>query len=224
MKHSNDVPVRDAATIVLIRRDDVLPRVLMGQRGVNAAFMPSKYVFPGGAVDAADSTTDFATPLRPDVRKALLSLNDDGPDPEALAIAAVRELWEEAGQALAHTPSAAFPGWASGWPADAGPDLTPLHFFFRAVTPPGRPRRFDARFFLLEADALITDPNDFSKAEDELSHLRWLTLEEARKLPLPFITEIVLAEVEEILHEGAEGRAIPFFDHDAERSHVSFLE
>ena len=45
--------VRDAATVILVRDPGgPRPRVLMGQRGAAAAFMPNKFVFPGGAVDA----------------------------------------------------------------------------------------------------------------------------------------------------------------------------
>ena len=44
--------IRNAATVILLRDRLENPRVLMGQRGANAAFMPNKFVFPGGAVDA----------------------------------------------------------------------------------------------------------------------------------------------------------------------------
>jgi 8-oxo-dGTP pyrophosphatase MutT (NUDIX family) len=194
----------------------------MGQRGAKAAFMPSKYVFPGGAVDVADADVAVASPLLPEVA-AMLSRGPHTRPAEAFAIAAIRELWEEAGQALALEGNVPPPGWRGEWPKNSAPHLQPMTFVFRAVTPPGRPRRFDARFFMVEADALITDPDDFSNAEDELSHLHWIGLDDARDLPLPFITEIVLAEIEEILREGAAGRPVPFFDHDTERSKVSFL-
>ena len=42
--------IRNAATVILLRDRLENPRVLMGQRGAKAAFMPNKFVFPGGAV------------------------------------------------------------------------------------------------------------------------------------------------------------------------------
>ena len=45
---------KDAATLVLVKRDGREPRVLMGQRHGNMAFMANKYVFPGGRIDPAD--------------------------------------------------------------------------------------------------------------------------------------------------------------------------
>ena len=74
-------------------------------------------------------------------------------------------------------------------PRATWPDASALQFVFRAITPPGRPRRFDARFFLIDAEALHGDIDDFSNASDELSHLQWIALEDVRKFDLPFITE-----------------------------------
>lgn len=215
---STAVP-RPAATVILVRRGRGEPSVLMGQRGAGAAFMPSKYVFPGGAVDKTDRHVPLAAALG--ARCATRIAADDADLAAALAAAAVRELWEETGLALAR------PGnWRGGVPeswadfASAGllPDAGALRFFFRAITPPGRPRRFDARFLVADARSLVGDLDDFSRASDELSHLHWVALSEATKLSLPFITEVVLAEVQAYLAEISEGDAlpvpasVPFFD------------
>lgn len=205
-------PVRDAATLILVRRRGPEPEVLMGQRGASAAFMPSAFVFPGGRVDAADAAVPLARPL-PDAAVRLLT-PPDSPAPAALAAAAIRELWEETGLRLACPAAdyAARPEWADfcagGWAPDAGA----LSVVFRAITPPGRPRRFDARFFLAEATALADDPDDFTRAGDELSQLQWLTLAAARELPTPFITRVVLGEVAARLADPAAPRTVPFFD------------
>ena len=71
----------------------------MGQRGSKAAFMPNKFVFPGGAVDTADSAIRLAQPLT-DRCHANLQQDSTGPAPETLAVAAIRELWEETGLML----------------------------------------------------------------------------------------------------------------------------
>ena len=47
--------IRNAATVIVLRDRFTAPRILMGQRGAGAAFMPNKFVFPGGAVDAGDA-------------------------------------------------------------------------------------------------------------------------------------------------------------------------
>ena len=52
--------VRNAATVIVLRDRMAEPRVLMGQRGARAAFMPNKFVFPGGAVDPADAGVPLA--------------------------------------------------------------------------------------------------------------------------------------------------------------------
>jgi 8-oxo-dGTP pyrophosphatase MutT (NUDIX family) len=219
---------RDAASLVLIRRDGAEPRVLMGQRGAGARFMPSKFVFPGGALDAADRLLTAGAPLAQPCARRLAAQADADLAP-ALARAAVRETFEEAGLAIgAHDPAAAV--WAAdappAWRGFLGRGLTPaldrLTFVFRAITPPTRPVRFDARFFLADAGDVAGDPDDFSGAEDELAHLSWLTLAEARRLDLPFITTVVLAEVEARLADPAD-RPAPFFHHRDGRSFIDAL-
>ena len=215
--------IRDAATVILLRHGASGASVLMGQRGKNAAFMPSKFVFPGGAVDAVDGEIPLAG--RPDepTCAALARRSDLGV--EALVAAATRELWEETGLLLgrpARTPAAAPASWASFLDTGHLPDGAAFSFVFRAITPPGRPRRFDARFLLADADALQCDPDDFSGAEDELSHLQWVPLEQARRYDMPFITEVVLAELTARL-AGRAPPGVPFFDNSGAESRFTRL-
>src|SRR5579871_2003343 len=58
---------KDAATLVLVRREGGVVRVLMGQRHGNMAFMANKYVFPGGRMDPADIRVPVTSELRPHV-------------------------------------------------------------------------------------------------------------------------------------------------------------
>ncbi|RFP87327.1 NUDIX hydrolase [Rhodobacteraceae bacterium 63075] len=212
--------IRNAATVIALRDRLSKPKVLMGQRGSKAAFMPSKFVFPGGAVDAADFAVPLSEGFHP-ICAARLAENVEKDISHGLGIAAIRELWEETGLILGQ-PGA----WAGDVPedwvdfAEAGflPSARPLQFVFRAVTPPGRPRRFDARFFLVDADEIASDLDDFSGAEDELSHLQWIPLQEVRGFDLPFITEVVLAEVAHRAHDLTPPRNVPFFHNGAEES------
>ena len=87
-----NTPIRDAATIIVVRDHASTPLVLMGQLGAKAAFMPSKYVFPWGAVDAQDAAVTLATPLPETDQAALRDASTIAPN--ALATAAVRELLE----------------------------------------------------------------------------------------------------------------------------------
>jgi 8-oxo-dGTP pyrophosphatase MutT (NUDIX family) len=210
--------IRDAATVLVMREGPGGPAILMGQRGAGAAFMPSKYVFPGGAVDAGDAAVPLASGLGAAcaARLGQAPRRDAAPvTAAALAAAAIRELWEETGLMLAAAGPWAGPAPAP-WDAFAArgmlPAAAPLRFVFRAITPPGRPRRFDARFFLADAAAIAGDPDDFGHATDELSHLHWVPLAEARALNLPFITEVVLAEVAARRAEAGPPPSVPFFD------------
>jgi 8-oxo-dGTP pyrophosphatase MutT (NUDIX family) len=189
-----DEPIRPAATVVLWRHSSHGPQVLMGQRGEGAVFMPSKFVFPGGRVDPEDHAAARPGYLAPECARRLTLLAPvDAPAPEVIVAAALRELTEETGLNL------------------AAMDHPSLRFVFRAITPPGKGRRFDARFLLAHADGLDGDGEDFTAASGELQHLRWLGLPEARALDLPFITEVVLAEVAALV-AGGDQPGVPFFD------------
>ncbi|MCZ0962203.1 NUDIX domain-containing protein [Paracoccus benzoatiresistens] len=210
-------PIRDAATIILLRRQAEGVSVLMGMRGAGAVFMPSKYVFPGGAVDPGDASAPLTAPLAEPHRSRLVREPRPGtlPDPDAIAAAALRELAEETGQLIGRPGHSTWPGFAE---AGLCPDASALVYLFRAITPPGRPRRFDAHFFVADAACLATDPDDFSRACDELSHLHWVPLAEARALDLPFITEVVLAELADLIAGLPQDAClpvpdtVPFFD------------
>ncbi len=186
--------VRDASTVVLLRTLDGGPHVLMGQRGAKAAFMPSKFVFPGGAVDAVDHSGVLEG--TPDARL--------GGKATGLYVAALRELLEETGLRLPARTDA-------------------LRFVFRAITPPGRPRRFDARFFIAMAPDVENDLDDFSAACDELSNLHWIALDAAKSLALPFITSVVLSEVAALISAPDAAHKAPFFYHEDGRSHFALL-
>lgn len=212
--------LRDAATVIVLRDRAHAPSVLMGQRGAKAAFMPNKFVFPGGAVDPEDAGVPFAEALSPLCASRLI----DGAPAErasALAAAAIRELWEETGQILGAPGDWSQPPpetWRDFAAKGHLPNAAPLQFVFRAITPPGRPRRFDARFFLLDAEDLVSDPDDFSEASDELAHLQWIGLDRVRSFDLPFITEVVLAEVAARAADPTPPTSVPFFRNDDEES------
>lgn len=214
-----DVPIRDAATIIVARKTGDTAQILMGQRGAKAAFMPNKFVFPGGALDDGDLDIALQADL-PEACRTRLAQDADGTRAKGLAAAAIRELWEETGLILGQKGdwSDAPPDWQTYAARGFRPSAEAMNFVFRAITPPGRPRRFDARFFLIDADHIQGDLDDFSAASDELSHLQWIPIKEARSFDLPFITEVVLAEVAGLIASGQPPASVPFFNNNDEAS------
>ncbi|MDF3383062.1 MULTISPECIES: NUDIX hydrolase [Sulfitobacter] len=212
--------IRNAATVIVLRDRHETPHILMGQRGAKAAFMPNKFVFPGGAVDAGDAHVPLAAPVNALCHGRLC----DDAEPSlahAIAVAAIRELWEETGLVLGRKGAwqgDVPPDWQSFAATGHLPDASALQFVFRALTPPGRPRRFDARFFLVDADDIASDPDDFDAACDELSHLQWVPLSRARSFDMPFITEVVLAEVAARARDTSPPASVPFFKNNDEES------
>lgn len=184
---------KDAATLILTRGAIDNAEVLMGRRAPGHVFMASKWVFPGGRLERADFAAASATEL-PLAEMARLTREMPSRRARALALAAVRETFEETGLLLAtFTPAASVAGpWREFRAAAALPDLAALRYVARAITPPGRTRRFDARFFMADASALLRP--EPTAGSGELDEIAWLPLREARNLDLPAITRFVLAE------------------------------
>ncbi|MEM9254152.1 MAG: NUDIX hydrolase [Pseudomonadota bacterium] len=206
---------RDAATLIILRRGGGEPRVLMGKRSSNHRFMPNKFVFPGGRVDRADARLRPPHDLHPQVMERLC-LGCSPARARALALAAIRETYEETGLILGEPETPTLKTRSSSWGEflqfDCNPRLDVLHYVARAITPPYRNRRFDARFFLADAEHLQGGVRERPQGSGELLDLHWVTLTEARAMEaLPHITRAVLEEVQRRLDAGSQqGDAGPF--------------
>jgi 8-oxo-dGTP pyrophosphatase MutT (NUDIX family) len=193
---------KDAATLIVVKDG----AVLMGRRARGHVFMASKWVFPGGRIDRSDfraaATGDF------DPRTAArLTVACPPNRARALALASVRETFEETGLIVGtEAPPASVAGpWRDYRAHGALPDLSALSYVARAITPPGRARRFDARFFMADGSALLS--RDIV-GSGELDEIAWIPLHEAEALDLPAITRFVVGEVAKRLSE--PDRPAPF--------------
>jgi len=210
--------IRPAATLILLRDTAQGPELFMQRRAPGAAFLGGAYVFPGGALEAGDADPDaFArvagmTDAEASARLALPS--------RALAywVAAARECYEEAGILLARDASGTPipPERVAALASDrdalnrgelpfaaflARDDLVlpaaELIYFDHWITPPGRPRRFDARFFVARAPLGQEGAHD----NEEAVHSVWLrpadALERAerKEIEIAFATSFMLREL-----------------------------
>jgi 8-oxo-dGTP pyrophosphatase MutT (NUDIX family) len=208
---------RDAATLIILRRDPDTVRVLMGRRSKAHAFMPGAVVFPGGRVDREDCFAPSLDDLHPDVQ-AKLDAGMRRPSParaRAIALAAIRETFEEAG-ILIGRPGAAVRvpksgAWSSFLTRGIVPTLAPMRLVARAITPPRMSRRFDTRFFAVSADAIGAT---IDLRDGELQSPAWLSFEAARAEKLPSITRAVLDSLEPRMSGESHlrtGGPVPFY-------------
>ncbi len=201
---------RDAASLILIRRSARALEVLMGQRHPGHAFMPNRFVFPGGAVDVSDWRVRPATPL-PTAVAARLERSAKPARAHALAIAAVRETFEETGLIMAEPadppPRTVRNAWHGFLDLGLAPALHRLDYFCRAVTPPSQLIRFDARFFVADAEHVT----GALRGNGELRHLRWLSMDDALTLPVARITHNVLEEVVRLVEDPPKRRTVPVY-------------
>lgn len=193
----------DAATMLILDRSGKVPRVLMGKRHPGHKFMPGKFVFPGGRVDAGDRRMT-ATGALPQACEARLMARTVRPSPgkaRALALAAIRETFEETGLLFGsaefgapENPPAG--SWSEFARQGVHPELSAISFVARATTPPRRPKRFDTRFFVMDFSALAGKVEGVTGPDSELVELVWVSFAEAVELDLPTITTVIIREVE----------------------------
>lgn len=199
---------RDAATLIIVRNRR---EVLLGVRSAGHVFMPHLYVFPGGRVDAGDARVPCPRPLRPEV-EARLTRSVSPARARALAMTAVRETFEETGLVLGARSEIPLrtrsPHWQPFFERNEVPALDRLDYVARAVTPPNGVRRYDARFFMVDAKHLSGE----LAGNGELEDLRWVDLGSAHRLALSPITELVLRLLERrITGKPEDPEQVPFF-------------
>ena len=209
---------RDAATLVLVDGSTGEPRLLMGKRRATQVFMPNKVVFPGGRVDEVDRIVESADELGDEeLAKVLLEMKGrpSAARARSMALAAIRETFEETGviigQPTPHSVATDMEGWQSFFDEGYLPALSGLSLFARAITPPGRPRRYDTRFFCASIDAVVAQTGKF---DDELSEITWYSIAETAELDLPPITRVIIEDLGDRLKAGPLGpmaAPIPFY-------------
>ena len=198
---------KNAATVMIIRRDAKKPRVLMGKRHGGHSFMPDRWVFPGGRIDRSDYRAPAANEMAAPVA-ALFDRYLPAGRGRALAMAAIRETWEETGLLLARpAPQRPAQGpWRDFVAQGALADLTALDVVARAITPPSVGKRFDTWFLLADAEHLIS--LDRQADCGELEEIAWVDFDEAQSLPLPSVTRMMLKEA--VLRMDDPDRPKPF--------------
>src|SRR4051795_10869697 len=210
---------KDAATLILIDRSGDKPKVLVGKRHDNVVFMPGKFVFPGGRVDKSDNRVPVAAEIPKELEDNLTKGSPKITPSRArsLAIAAIREACEETGLCLGRKINGASPKLEGTWQpfTDAGllPDPSGLFLIARAITPPGRVRRFDTRFFTADASAIVHRVDGVIHPDAELVELVWVEIGSQPLADLHPMTKKVLGELEQRLASGplSHDAAVPFF-------------
>ena len=135
----------------------------------------------------------------------------------ALALSAIRETFEETGLVIGvkdhGAPEAPPPGvWSDFARHGVFPSLDKMHFVARAITPPRRPKRFDTRFFAVDAEDVAARVEGVVTPDSELVELTWMSLADAKSLDLPSITRVIVQELENRIAAGFSDRLpVPFY-------------
>ena len=222
---------KDAATLILVDRSSATPKVLVGKRHEKVVFMPGKFVFPGGRVDKSDNRVPVAASIPRELEQNLLkgSPKITASRAKSLAVAAIREACEETGLCLGRKAHDAAPKLEGLWKPflDAGllPDPSGLFLIARAITPPGRVRRFDTRFFTADASTITHRVEGVIHPDAELVELVWVEIGSKPLADLHPMTKNVLGELERRLASGPlrHDAPVPFFHFYGGKMHKDIL-
>ena len=209
----------DAATLILVDRTAATPKVLVGKRHDKVVFMPGKFVFPGGRVDKSDNRVPVAAPIPKPLEANLVKGSPKIAPSRArsLAVAAIREACEETGLCLGKKPDGPVPALSGPWKpfteTNLLPDPSGLFLIARAITPPGRVRRYDTRFFTADASTIAHRVEGVVHADAELVELVWVELGSKPLADLHRMTQKVLDELGKRLSTGPlrHDAEVPFF-------------
>lgn len=222
---------KDAATLILVDRSGPIPKVLVGKRHDNVVFMPGKFVFPGGSVDKFDHKVPVAAGIPPELEASLMRGRPKiaASRARSLAIAAIREACEETGLCLgckSERPTSFDGPWKAFSDAGLLPDPSGLFLIARAITPPGRVRRFDTRFFTADISAIAHRVEGVIHADAELVELVWVELGSSPLADLHVMTKHVLGQLEKRLATGPlrHDAPLPFFHFYGGKMQMDLLE
>jgi 8-oxo-dGTP pyrophosphatase MutT (NUDIX family) len=209
----------DAATLIILDRAGPVPKVLMGRRHPRHTFMPGMFVFPGGRIEDGDRRMNVTGSLAEACETRLMTRvqRPTMSRARALALAAIRETFEETGLLFGSrdfgVPANPPPGaWSEFAAHGVYPDLEALTFIARAITPPRRPKRFDARFFAIDHASQAHRVEGVVGPGSELDQLVWVTFEDTKAIELPAVTRVVLDELANRIARGfAPWLPVPFY-------------
>lgn len=197
---------RHAASLVIYREGTGGTEIVMGRRSDQARFKPGIYVFPGGMIERWDHFARPATPLAATITHKL-AVGGSQRRANALAMAAIRETYEESGLIVGvpgDIGSNPHPSWQKIRDRGLAPALDRLTYLGRAITPSHSQIRFHARFFGVDARDIQGELRNTS----ELLDLQWVPVSAAKELPLMNVTLMILDSLQTYL-TAAEHRA-PF--------------
>lgn len=224
-------PIRPAATVIIVRDAEQDFEIFMLKRTSGAAFAGGMYVFPGGRVDSDDHLHKYDPRRVGPSEQQAAQQRALGPEWRGYWIAGIRESFEEAGLLLAYTADGQLLAYdddvtharfaAYRGPLHAGQlslrhicereDLKlavdHIHFYNRFVTPLGRPRRFDTRFFIAEAPPGQTGRHDDKETVDSIwiSPAEALRRNDAKEFDLMRVTR---TQLEELARFGSKAEAL----------------
>lgn len=213
-------PIFDAAVVVLVDIAPGLePKIFLGRRRADNVFLPDKWVFPGGRCEAEDQHVAAAGRLS-DVDLVALAWGAHSSSQQkvaaSLAVTAVREVFEETGLIIGEAGEISPPppeSWQAFAASGYRPSVAGLKFLARAITPPARPRRYDTRFFIAPASAVV---HNAGCHDGEFTEQGWFTLSQCRALDIPNITRLILDDACALIEPDklTETAGIPFYYQD----------